>query len=124
MRIEDHQQARPRPRGQWMRIEDHQQVRPRPRGQWMRIEHITADLRLPLRQMPHLPSPAREDAGAPPLVGFRFDMPHLPSPAREDAGAPVDHPLSCSFFLRQYALLHGQSSGLSQSLALTGLFSM
>jgi len=67
-----------------MRIEDLQQVRPRPRGQGMRIEHIPADLMRPLRLMPH-----------------------LPSTAREDAGAPVDHPLSSSFFLRQHALLHG-----------------
>jgi hypothetical protein len=43
--------------------------------------------------------------------------------AREDAGAPVDHPISSPFFLRQYALLHGQSSGLSQSLAKTLLLS-
>jgi hypothetical protein len=101
MRIEDLQPARPRPRGQVMRIKDLQPVRPRPRGQVMRIEHIPADLTRPLRPMPH-----------------------LPSPAREDAGAPVDYPLSSSFFLRQYALLHGQSSGLLQSLALTGLSSM
>ena len=99
MRIEDLQEeAPPRPRGLGMRIEDLQGVRPRPRGLGMRNEHIRADLRSPLRLMPH-----------------------MPSPAREDAGAPVDHPLSFPFFL---ALLHGQSSGLSQSLALTGLFSM
>jgi len=48
-----------------MRIEDLQGVRPRPRGQGMRIEHIPADLRRPLRPMPHLPYQARETRAHP-----------------------------------------------------------